>query len=169
MYDKLKKLAEERHAGQFRKGEGRIPYIEHPKAVARMLLDWGEPEDSPAVGIAWGHDLLEDTPTAPEEILAASDETVAAGILLLTYMEDTPKRLYLQKIAASGSRDAILVKLADRMHNTKDSIPLEGKPHAIRYLHEADCVFEAARKFPQDAVLAKAVAAWRELDASLMR
>ena len=57
MFDEMKQLAEKKHEGQFRnvrKGEVAIPYIRHPESVAKNLLDWGEPEDSVAIGIAWG-------------------------------------------------------------------------------------------------------------------
>ena len=106
MFDAMKQLAEKKHGGQFRnvrKGEVAIPYIRHPESVAKNLLDWGEPEDSVAIGIAWGHDLLEDTETSLDEIIAASDETVAAGIRLLTHEDGTDKRRYLQNVARSGS------------------------------------------------------------------
>ena len=42
----MKRLAEKYHAGQFRKGEGNIPYIVHPQAVAETLQKWGENPDS---------------------------------------------------------------------------------------------------------------------------
>ena len=72
MNEKIVKLAEKYHAGQFRKGAGHIPYITHPASVARELLAWGEPEDSPAIAMAWGHDLLEDTAATEAEIRAAA-------------------------------------------------------------------------------------------------
>ena len=170
MYELIRKLAEQRHAGQVRKareGETPVPYIEHPKAVVKNLLDWGEPESSPAVAIAWGHDLLEDTATTPQEILAASDETVAAAIRLLTHEDGTDKQLYIQNVARSGNRDALLVKISDRIHNARDFIRLEGPLRALLYLHDADSVFEAVRALPQDAVLSNAIAAWLELDGFL--
>ena len=170
MHELMRKLAERRHQGQFRKvreGETPVPYIEHPKAVVKNLLDWGEPETSSAVGIAWGHDLLEDTAATYQDILAASDETVAAAIRLLTHEKGTDKRLYIRNVARSGNRAALLVKISDRIQNTRDFVRLEGPLRAFRYLHDADSIFEAVRALPQDAVLPKAIAAWRELDGSL--
>lgn len=170
MFDEMRKLAEKWHAGQFRDGrEGvpKIPYFEHPKAVVRNLLDWGEPQSADTMMIAWGHDLLEDTDATQEEILAASNENVLNGIRLLSCLPGEDKRAYLRQIADSRNRDAILVKLSDRIHNTGDFIHLKGKLHAFRYLHKADAVFEAAQKLPQDAVMSKAIIAWKELDESL--
>ncbi|MBQ7209219.1 MAG: hypothetical protein IJS01_15595 [Lentisphaeria bacterium] len=172
MHEAMKKLAESRHEGQFRKarpGETLVPYIRHPETVAQTLLAWGEPEESPAVAMAWGHDLLEDTETTFDELVTASDETVAAGILLLTRKKRTARRRYLDRIARSGNREALLVKTADRIGNARDFIHLAGPLRAFGYPHEADCILAAVENLPQDAVLRRAAAAWRELDAFLSR
>lgn len=165
MYNEMRKLAEKWHAGQFRDGaDSGVPYIEHPKAVVRNLLDWGEPEISPAIGIAWGHDLLEDTATTGEEILEASDETVLAGILLLTRKDGTGKREYLQKVALLGNREELLVKMSDRIQNSRDFARGEGPRRAFLYLHEAECIYGAVQKLSKDPVVANAIAAWQALD-----
>lgn len=171
MMHAMMNLAQKWHEGQFRravKGEAPVPYFEHPKTVVRNLLEWGEPEDSAAVAIAWGHDLLEDTAVPEAEILAASDETVLKRIRLLTHKKGTDKRLYLRKVAGSRNRDALLVKLSDRIQNSRDFVKSEGVLRAFRYLHDADCIFEAAKKLPPDSVLEHAVAAWEELDKRLL-
>ena len=165
-YDKMEQLAEKWHRGQVRKvrpGQIPPPYIVHPRAVVKTLLDWGEPEKSPAVGIAWGHDLLEDTEVPFEDIIAASDGTVASGIRLLTNAE-TDKRVYLDRVSRSGRRDVLLVKIADRIRNSCDYIDLAGHADAYGYLHEADCIFEAVAALPPDPVNQRALSAWRELD-----
>ena len=170
MHDAIRKLAKIRREGQFRlanKEEMPVPYFEHPKSVVKNLLDWGEPENSAAVGIAWGHDLLEDTEATAEEILEASDENVLAGILLLTQEENTDKRSYLQKVARFGNREELLVKMSDRVQNSRDFLKLEGPLRAFRYLHDADCIFEAIKKLPQDSVLVNGIDAWKTLDESL--
>lgn len=168
MNDEMRKLAEKWHAGEFREGiDCNVPYIEHPKAVVQNLLDWGEPEDSPAIGIAWGHDLLENTHVAEEEILAASDEKILNVIRLLTKGEEIPKSLYLRKIAESHDRIALLVKISDRIQNSRDFARGEGPRRAFLYLHDAECIFNAVQELPQDPVIAKAVADWKELDEKL--
>lgn len=172
MHEEIQKLAKMRHAGQFRmanKGEQPVPYFEHPKSVVKNLLDWGEPEDSAAIGIAWGHDLLEDTEATGEEILDSSDETVLAGILLLTCDERTDKRSYLQKVASLGNREELLVKLSDRIQNSRDFLKLEGPLRAFRYLHDADCIFEAVQKLTPDPVVMNGITAWKELDEGLQK
>ena len=165
-YDKMEQLAEKWHRGQLRKarpGETAPPYIVHPRAVVKTLLDWGEPENSSAVGIAWGHDLLEDTEVPFEDILAASDGTVASGIRLLTDTE-ADKSVYLDRVSRSGRREVLLVKIADRIRNSYDRIELEDHAAAYEYLHEADCIFEAVDRLLPDSVADRALFAWRELD-----
>ena len=167
MFEKMRKLAEKYHAGQFRKGTEHLPYIVHPQVVAQTLLDWGEPMDSPAVAMAWGHDLLEDTTVTEDEIREAAGDRVLEGIKLLTRPEDVKKRLYIRAVAASGDREALLVKLADRICNSRDFVKLEGKLYAFQYLHEADCIRDAAAKLPHDGTVAAALGAWNELDAGI--
>ena len=58
MIDFATEVAEQAHRGQFRKGT-RIPYISHPRAVARILSDAGCSEELVVAGIL--HDTLEDT------------------------------------------------------------------------------------------------------------
>jgi len=167
MFEKMKRLAEKYHAGQFRKGPGNVPYIVHPQTVARTLLEWGEPEDSPAVAVAWGHDLLEDTTVTEAEIREVADDRVLAGIKLLTRPREEDKKLYLRSIVESGDREAMLVKIADRICNSRDFVKLEGKLYAFQYLHEADMLEAALEVFRRDGVVAAARAAWKEHDAEL--
>ena len=167
MFNEMKRLAEKYHAGQVRDGDEGIPYIEHPRAVVQNLLDWGEDRESPAVVMAWGHDLLEDTAVSDAELLAASDEAVLRGIRLLTHEQGTDKALYLREIARSGDRTALLVKISDRIQNSRDFARGRGPLRTFRYLHDADCIFDAVRNLPHDPVLAHALKAWKELDENL--
>ena len=163
----MQKLAQKYHTGQFRKGEGNIPYIVHPQAVAETLEKWGECPNSIAVQIAWGHDLLEDTQVSESEIIAVSNETVLQGITLLTKPENIDKPAYLKSVAESGNRDALLVKISDRICNSNDFIKLKGKSHAYKYLHEADALLPALKKLSGDKVALNALKAWNDLDEML--
>ena len=167
MHEKIRLLAEKYHEGQFRKGKEHLPYIVHPEAVARELLAWGEPEDSPAIAMAWGHDLLEDTPVSKEEILAAAGERVLKGIIILTRPRKKKKSLYLRQVAESGDREALLVKLADRICNSRDFVKLKGARYALDYLHLADVVRDAVAALPPGDVVGSAIAAWHVLDREL--
>ena len=163
----MRQLAEKYHAGQFRKGEEKLPYIVHPQEVAETLLNWGEDENSKTIQIAWGHDLLEDTAASESEILAASDAEVLNGIKHLTRAENIEKSRYLEDIANCGIRDVLLVKISDRICNSKDFIKLKGSLYACQYLHEADCLIPALEKLCLDPVVKNALAAWNALDETL--
>ena len=101
----MRKLAEKYHAGQFRKGEEKLPYIVHPQAVAETLERWGERPDSAAIQIAWGHDLLEDTSVSDAEIVAASSAEVLQGIKRLTNPGNIAKRLAVTAKKRTQGRD----------------------------------------------------------------
>ena len=54
------------HDGQRRKGEGKPPYIIHPFAVAVMLSEHTDDENTIIAGLL--HDTIEDTGYSPEEM-----------------------------------------------------------------------------------------------------
>ena len=54
------------HTGQFRKGVGQVPYINHPCAVAALVDKAGGGEA--AIVAAVLHDVVEDTPVTLAEI-----------------------------------------------------------------------------------------------------
>ena len=64
------------------------PYICHPLAVARLVLDLGM--DSESIAAALLHDVVEDTPTTLTDLTAAFGEEVAAlvdGVTKLTKIQ----------------------------------------------------------------------------------
>ena len=74
MIEKAYDLANDAHKGVCRRsGE---PYICHPLAVARLVLDLGM--DSESIAAALLHDVVEDTPTTLTDLTAAFGEEVAA-------------------------------------------------------------------------------------------
>jgi guanosine-3',5'-bis(diphosphate) 3'-pyrophosphohydrolase len=114
----------EAHDGQSRaSGE---PYIYHPLAVARILAEMRM--DTKSLIAALLHDVIEDTPTAKEQIIKLFGEEVAElvdGVSKLTNIE-FESRLEAQaenfrKMILAMTRDirVILVKLADRLHNMR--------------------------------------------------
>ena len=163
MNNQIEQLAKNCHAGQFRKGKERLPYIVHPESVVRRLLQWGEAENSPAISMAWGHDLLEDTAAGEAEIRAAAGDRVLEGIKLLTCPKDLDKQLYLRQVAETGDRDVLLVKLADRICNSLDYVKTGAEKYAARYFHYADCVFDAVCILPLgDQTVKSAIANWNK-------
>ncbi|HHO81994.1 MAG TPA: bifunctional (p)ppGpp synthetase/guanosine-3',5'-bis(diphosphate) 3'-pyrophosphohydrolase [Halothiobacillus sp.] len=112
------------HAGQMRQsGE---PYITHPIAVAHILADLRMDEATLIAAIL--HDVIEDTPTAREEIVHRFSEEVARlvdGVSKLTQIRFKSKAeqqaANFRKMMMAMVEDVrvILIKLADRLHNMR--------------------------------------------------
>ena len=120
----------EAHEGQKRlSGE---PYIAHPVAVADLLADLHM--DAPTIIAAILHDVIEDTPTAKDEIAERFGADVAElvdGVSKLDHIQFRSRAEAqaesFRKMLLAMVRDirVIMVKLADRTHNmrTLGSVP----------------------------------------------
>lgn len=116
-------LAAEAHEGQKRKtGE---PYIIHPIAVARIVAEELELGANPVMA-AFLHDVVEDTRYTIEDIRERFGDDVAFLVGAVTKRKkekyDKSKQVdNYRQILASVQYDvrAILVKLADRLHNMR--------------------------------------------------
>ncbi|MGC9350098.1 MAG: HD domain-containing protein [Anaerolineae bacterium] len=116
-------FAAEKHSGQRRKGVDRRPYVNHPIAVAQVLWNVGGVRDVATLIAALLHDALEDTHATPDEIAAQFGDEVLALVQEVTDDKSLPKatRKQLQiDHAASLSRPARLIKLADKIQNVYD-------------------------------------------------
>jgi len=130
-------FAEVKHRGQFRKsGE---PYIVHPLNVGIILTSIYA--DSETIEAALLHDVLEDTDCTTDEMEKEFGETVTKlvlGVTKLSKIHFSTENDYLidyyKKIIVGISEDvrAIIVKLADRLHNMRTlwALPIE-KQHKI--------------------------------------
>ena len=121
--------AAEKHAGQKRKsGE---PYINHPLAVAEILIEWGMDIDTVVAGVL--HDTVEDTDATLDELESLFGRDVAflvdgvtkvsqarAGMRSLdSYLPHTKDNLTKLMIAVGEDVRVIIIKLADRLHNMR--------------------------------------------------
>ena len=121
--------ATEKHAGQKRKsGE---PYINHPLAVAEILIEWGMDIDTVVAGVL--HDTVEDTDATLDELESLFGRDVAflvdgvtkvsqarAGMRSLdSYLPHTKDNLTKLMIAVGEDVRVIIIKLADRLHNMR--------------------------------------------------
>ena len=112
-----------KHKSQVRKDADRTPYIAHPIAVCKLLVQVGKINDIEILMASLLHDTIEDTDTKPEEITLYFGEKVTAYVLEVsdnkTLQPQERKRLQIEH-APFLSYGAKLVKLADKINNVYD-------------------------------------------------
>jgi GTP diphosphokinase / guanosine-3',5'-bis(diphosphate) 3'-diphosphatase len=109
------------HLGQYRKQTGE-QFIEHPIAVARLLVDSGY--DGPLIAAAYLHDTVEKTSVELDEIRERFGPGVASLVDCLSEDEEVDgyaarKRELRHRILQTGG-DAVLIYAADRVANMRD-------------------------------------------------
>ena len=112
-----------KHRDQRRKDVEATPYINHPIELASLLVEEAGVTDVTVIIAAILHDTLEDTEATPEELENLFGPEVARIVMEVTDDKTLPKqvRKRLQvKHAADNSREARLVKLADKICNLRD-------------------------------------------------
>lgn len=123
------KFAEDAHKGVYRKGETptgeRVPYFSHPDTVAKIVHDIKDSEYiAHLIAAAYLHDTVEDTDVTVEEIRHIFGELVASLVGELTSDKDkiaiSGKEEYLIDRMINISSWALVIKLADRLHNLYD-------------------------------------------------
>jgi GTP pyrophosphokinase len=95
----------------------------HCFSTLGILLDYKFFSDSVLLKASLLHDLLEDLPeTQVDEIRSIDSEgyQVVALVLEVTRRKDETKSQYLQRVLEFGSRNALLLKCADRISNLTD-------------------------------------------------
>jgi guanosine-3',5'-bis(diphosphate) 3'-pyrophosphohydrolase len=116
-------FAADKHKNQRRKDAEASPYINHPIALANLLLNEAGVEDQRVLIAAILHDTIEDTDTTEQELVKHFGKDVADIVLEVTDDKALPKaerkRLQIEH-AAHISRRAKLVKLADKICNLRD-------------------------------------------------
>ena len=116
-------FAAHKHRDQRRKDLEASPYINHPIALANVLWAEGRVHDPAVIKAALLHDTIEDTETTPEELRKRFGRKVAAIVGEVTDDKALPKaerkRLQVEH-APHISREAKLVKLADKISNLRD-------------------------------------------------
>ena len=117
-------FANEKHEGQSRKGTG-LPYITHPLAVSYLVAKFKKSKHLTEIVVACIlHDILEDTATTFAELAERFTPLVASLVLELTSdkleIASIGKLEYLKKKMEGMSSYALVIKLADRLHNISD-------------------------------------------------
>lgn len=129
------RLAQQAHAGQYRKGSA-TPYITHPLAVAALALQFGADDDVASAAVL--HDVVEDCGGAPmlRRIRWRIGERVATIVDACTDASSSPKppwesrkRAYLARLHGAA-RDVKLVVACDKLDNlraTNDDLRVQGR------------------------------------------
>ena len=111
-------VAEQAHRGQFRKGT-QIPYISHPRAVARILSDVGCSEELVIAGIL--HDTVEDTPLTLDYIRENFGAKVADIVQGCSEPDKSltweQRKQHTVEFLKTASAEVRTVTCADKLHN----------------------------------------------------
>jgi guanosine-3',5'-bis(diphosphate) 3'-pyrophosphohydrolase len=138
-------FAARKHRDQRRKDAEASPYINHPIALADVLVNEAGVTDVEVLCAALLHDTIEDTETTPEELEREFGRRIADIVIELTdnkmLKKRTRKRMQIAH-AASASRQAKLVKLADKICNLRD---VNARPPASWYLERRREYFDWAK------------------------
>ena len=139
-------FAAHKHRDQRRKDADASPYINHPIALADVLVNEGGVSDVEVVCAALLHDTVEDTATTPQELADAFGPRIARIVAEVTDDKRLPKaerkRLQIEH-APHISREAKLVKLADKLCNLRD---VADRPPAGWSLERRQEYFDWARQ-----------------------
>lgn len=127
--EKAIEFMKQKHGNQKRK-QG-TPYYTHPLAVAELLKSKGFSEEYQLAGLF--HDLIEDTNSTYEEIIALSNENVAEAVRLVTKTDGYVMTEYIGNIKENDM--ARMVKIADRIHNLSEA-PSANRKFQERYIKE---------------------------------
>ncbi len=139
-------FAAHKHRDQRRKDVHASPYINHPIALANVLVNEGAVRDPDIICAALLHDTIEDTETEVNELARAFGPRIRDIVLEVTDDKSLKKteRKRLQVVrAAHASRQAKLVKLADKICNLRD---LAERPPAKWGLKRRQKYFDWAKK-----------------------
>ncbi len=116
-------FAADMHRDQRRKNAEQAPYINHPIALAQILIREGQVTDPTVICAALLHDTIEDTVAEPTDIEQRFGPEICAIVLEVTDDKRLPKheRKRLQIEHSPVLSDAAkLVKLADKICNLRD-------------------------------------------------
>jgi (p)ppGpp synthase/HD superfamily hydrolase len=130
------------HQDQLRMGTVPLPFISHLMAVALILSDYTNDEDTTAA--AFLHDTLEDTDYTEEELREDFGGPVAEIVLALTEPKTDAngaklpwiekKKIYAKQLK-NGPKQAVMIAAADKSHNFRTIVEEYHDDHK-RYLQD---------------------------------
>jgi GTP pyrophosphokinase len=130
----------------------------HSFSTLGILLDYKFFDESVLLKASLLHDLLEDLPeTQIDEIrfIDHDGSQVVSLVLEVTRRKDETKNQYLQRVLDTGSRNALLLKCADRISNLTDlHRDIQTPEHISDYLDQTEkYIIPMARKVNSDMVI----------------
>lgn len=117
-------FAYNKHKGQYRKNEE--PYIIHPTAVAKILIEIHADVASICAGLL--HDVVEDTSASEDEVRELFGDDIAELVMAVTKLEnlnysskEDHQAENFRKMFFAMAKDmrVVFIKLADRLHNMR--------------------------------------------------
>lgn len=114
-------FAAKAHRGQYRKGT-KIPYIVHPLAVCRILIDVGAPRAVIIAGLL--HDTIEDTGVTLADLRKTFGPAVARLVAAASEPDKSEsweirKRHTISFLQKEASRSVLLLSCADKLDNIR--------------------------------------------------
>lgn len=112
------------HQGQVRKGKSPYPYVTHPFAVACIIADYTDDEDTIIAGLL--HDTLEDTEYSEKELKTDFGPRVLEIVLGVT--EDKEAKTWQARKASylaalkHAPLESYIVAAADKIHNLRSVV-----------------------------------------------
>jgi len=116
-------FAAKKHRDQRRKDHAASPYINHPITLVKILVAEAQITDTAVIASAILHDTVEDTDTTFEEIEEHFGTQIASIVREVTDDTRLPRaerKAQQIKHAPFLSREAALVKFADKIANLRD-------------------------------------------------
>jgi len=144
-------FAAEKHKYQRRKGQGDIPYINHPIKVCNILVEKGGVSDLATLMGAILHDTIEDTETTPEELTEIFGEEISKLVMEVTdnkNLSSVERKKHQVTHSCHASKKARNIKLADKSCNVLDLVispPIWPVQRKRNYLQWAKDVVDSIR------------------------
>lgn len=138
---KAMELAMQYHRGQTRTGEGgrMVPYYEeHVRKVYEILCREAGIEEEDILIMALLHDTLEDTALTRQQIAEEFGEDIAGQVEYLTRHEGQSFQEYANLLFQKGDDRAVLVKLADRLHNLRTILYIRDKKWIAKKVRQTE-------------------------------
>ncbi len=129
----------EKHAGQFRKGPDKVPYVYHPLLIACHAISLGMCDDD-LLSAALLHDVCEDC-NVPVEDLPVNDETKEAVALVtkdFEALENSMEAVEEYYRLISENKIASIVKLLDRCNNISGMAAAFDETKMASYIKETE-------------------------------